>query len=201
MKGTIDMDTQAILKAVDKLDVNDDNHWTTDGLPKMEVMQNLSGIKELTRAQMNEMVPNLSREAMKAAQGGGAPLQPPAPKVVPDAEPAEDPTFGKTPRGDLGRGGRARAGEAAPRPSQASDILDEIRKLQTAYDETLRGRSTRCRSRSTSAPRSGTNSNAIRAYIEASNAERHERATGAAPIDKALGGRPRKYPAKFKVGG
>jgi uncharacterized protein (UPF0335 family) len=193
------MDTQAILKAVDKLDVNDDNHWTTDGLPKMEVMQNLSGVKELTRAQMNEAVPNLSRDAMKAAQGGGAPLQPPKPKVVPDAEPAEDPTFGKTPA-EVAAEVDELEQEKQHLAKQASDILDEIRKLQTAYDETLREVDEVQKQINERTP-SGTNSNAIRAYIEASNAERHERATGAAPIDKALGGRPRKYPAKFKVGG
>jgi hypothetical protein len=193
------MDTQAILKAVDKLDVNDDNHWTTDGLPKMEVMQNLSGIKELTRAQMNEMVPNLSREAMKTAQGGGAPLQPPAPKVVPDAEPAEDPTFGKTPE-EISAEVDELEQEKQHLSRQASDILDEIRKLQTEYDETIRAHDEVQKKINERTPM-GTNSNAIRAYIEKSNAERHERVTGAAPIDKALGGRPRKYPAKFKVGG
>jgi hypothetical protein len=47
-------------QALKTLDPSNDEHWTTGGLPRMEVLEALVG-KELTRADVEEVAPDLKR--------------------------------------------------------------------------------------------------------------------------------------------
>lgn len=48
--------------ALDKLDKNNDDHWTAAGLPKMEVINNLLD-REISRVTLHEACPGFCREA------------------------------------------------------------------------------------------------------------------------------------------
>lgn len=58
------MDT--IQAAVTSLNVDDDSQWTEDGLPVLEIIQEKSGIADLTREQLNEAAPGFTRETFRA---------------------------------------------------------------------------------------------------------------------------------------
>lgn len=64
-----------IIEALQKLDPQNDNHWTEDGLPRLETVKFLSGDASLTRQAVTAVAPDFNREAAKAAagaEGGGA---------------------------------------------------------------------------------------------------------------------------------
>jgi len=50
-----------ILEALSKLDTNNDNHWTADGLPRIETVRMLSGDQSITREQITAEAPDFSR--------------------------------------------------------------------------------------------------------------------------------------------
>ena len=52
-----------ILEALSKLDTNNDNHWTADGLPRIETVRMLSGDQGITREQITAEAPDFSRSA------------------------------------------------------------------------------------------------------------------------------------------
>ena len=52
-----------ILEALSKLDTNNDNHWTADGLPRIETVRMLSGDQSITREQITAEAPDFSRSA------------------------------------------------------------------------------------------------------------------------------------------
>lgn len=57
--------------ALQKLDVNNDNHWTADGLPRIETVRMLAGNQALTRDAIAAAVPGFCR----AVAAGGATVQ------------------------------------------------------------------------------------------------------------------------------
>lgn len=52
-----------ILEVLSKLDTNNDNHWTADGLPRIETVRMLSGDQSITREQITAEAPDFSRSA------------------------------------------------------------------------------------------------------------------------------------------
>lgn len=50
-----------ILEALGKLDTANDNHWTADGLPRIETVRMLSGDQSITREQITAEAPDFSR--------------------------------------------------------------------------------------------------------------------------------------------
>lgn len=76
--------------ALSKLDPTNDNHWTQDGLPRLDTVKILSGNPGLTREMVTDAVPGFSRASAQAAAeaGAGTPAQgtpPPAPPAPPSA--------------------------------------------------------------------------------------------------------------------
>ena len=59
---------QKILDALLKLDINNDEHWTSDGLPRMDVLEGIVGDKSLTRQQVTAAKPGFSRAVAAQAQ-------------------------------------------------------------------------------------------------------------------------------------
>lgn len=59
-----------IKDALAKLDVNNDNHWTSDGLPKVDTVKMLAGDQNLDRAAITKADPSFNREKAKAAAEG-----------------------------------------------------------------------------------------------------------------------------------
>lgn len=56
-------------EALQKLDAKNDEHWTADGLPRMEVLQELTGDDTLTRRQVSDQHANFNRESLDLGKG------------------------------------------------------------------------------------------------------------------------------------
>ena len=52
-----------ILEALGKLDRTNENHWTADGLPRIETVRMLAGDQTITREQITAEAPDFSRSA------------------------------------------------------------------------------------------------------------------------------------------
>jgi hypothetical protein len=76
--------TTQIQAALSKLDVNNDNHWTGDGLPRVETVRMLASDQSLTREAITLAAPEFTRLAAYNAQQ--AALAPPATAPAPTAE-------------------------------------------------------------------------------------------------------------------
>lgn len=86
-----------ITEALSKLDPNNDNHWTSDGLPRIDTVKMLAGNPALTREMITAEVPNFSRQtAVVAATQSAAgatntpaaetPVVPPATETAPQEQ-------------------------------------------------------------------------------------------------------------------
>jgi hypothetical protein len=75
--------TLALKAALSQLDPGNDNHWTAEGLPRIETVRLLSQTPSLTREQLVEADPAFNREAAKAAKAGAAPAAVPAVPAAP----------------------------------------------------------------------------------------------------------------------
>lgn len=58
---------QKIVEALGQLDPSNDEHWTADGLPRMDVVEGIVGDKGITRQQVTQAKPGFSRAAALAA--------------------------------------------------------------------------------------------------------------------------------------
>lgn len=56
-----------ITDALAKLDPKNDNHWTSDGLPRIDTVKMLAGDPTLTRESITAEMPNFSRQTAGAA--------------------------------------------------------------------------------------------------------------------------------------
>lgn len=54
--------TMTIQEALQALDPQNDEHWTSDGSPRMDTLQELTGDESLTRKQVREIAPTFTRE-------------------------------------------------------------------------------------------------------------------------------------------
>lgn len=110
----------ALHRALRALDPTNDEHWTDDGLPRMDAIKALGGGSGVTRAAVSDAAPGLTRAALlEALEGGeddegeedGGPspeeLEQEEPAMEPDDEPAVEPE----PLEDPGEG---EAGELEP---------------------------------------------------------------------------------------
>jgi DNA repair exonuclease SbcCD ATPase subunit len=70
-----------VQRALGQLDVNNDNHWTADGLPRLETVRLLAGDQNVSREQVTQAAPGFSR----AAALGNAHLAPPVAHPTPAA--------------------------------------------------------------------------------------------------------------------
>lgn len=51
-----------------KLDVDNDEHWTNDGLPGLEAIHHFTGNQRIKRANVTDALPDFNREAARAAK-------------------------------------------------------------------------------------------------------------------------------------
>lgn len=58
--------SQQILDAINKLDPNNDNHWTMDGLAKLDTIKFLAGGTSVTREELEKIAPGFNRESLRA---------------------------------------------------------------------------------------------------------------------------------------
>ena len=55
-----------IVEGLGKLDPNNDDHWTTEGLPRVEVVQELAGLTSLTRKEITETGRGFDRDVARS---------------------------------------------------------------------------------------------------------------------------------------
>ena len=72
-----------ILEALGKLDPANENHWTADGLPRIETVRMLAGDQGITREQITAEAPDFSRSSAVIAP---ASTESPAVEAQPEAE-------------------------------------------------------------------------------------------------------------------
>jgi len=102
-----------IVEALNTLDPKNDDQWTADGLPRMDVVEGLVGDKSITRADVTNAAPDFTRET--AAD-------------VPDPDPAAGEDAVPTPDA---------ANEAADLEPDANAGLDEAADLEPETDFTI----------------------------------------------------------------
>ncbi len=57
--------SEKILEVLGKLDPSNDNQWTTEGQPKLEIIRLLSGDPKVSRDQLTALAPTLTRESLR----------------------------------------------------------------------------------------------------------------------------------------
>lgn len=57
---------EKLIEALQKLDKANDNHWTSDGLPKVDTVRFLAGDQTITREQISAAAPNFNRNSEDA---------------------------------------------------------------------------------------------------------------------------------------
>lgn len=172
-----------IKQALAQLDPANDSQWTSDGLPVIAVVSDLVGVK-VTRKQITEAAPEFIRETASA------------PAVA--AEQTADDDGGETPA--------VVEQESAWEPQAADEPIDELAAAERAVADAERALADAKRALDAAQrrrdkiilarERAGQNSNssAIRAYIDRSNAERaaaveQQRALNDLLAGKKAGGR------------
>src|SRR5574343_1269679 len=94
-------------QALQQLDPNNDDHWTGEGLPRLDVVRMLSGASTLTREQVSQAAPGLTRAAQHAykasQQAPDAGVQ--APEVETQPEHAQAEPEAQTGRARVGNAG------------------------------------------------------------------------------------------------
>ena len=87
------MSKELLQNALLQLDTESDNHWTADGLPRLDTVKFISGVSNVTRADLTAAAPGFSRAvpAFEMAQPGNTPEPAIAPPVPPAEPPAVEP--------------------------------------------------------------------------------------------------------------
>lgn len=62
------MSKDAILNALSSLSADNDTHWTSDGLPLLDNLKQLTGIASLTRSDVTSALPGFSRNTTSMAK-------------------------------------------------------------------------------------------------------------------------------------
>lgn len=188
-----------LLTALAQLDPLEDAHWTTDGVPRLDILATMLGVPAVTRAQLRAVAPEFTRENPKlpgavqpapAATVALAPTADPAstePEPPAEAPPAERPELIRL---------RVVDQEIAELHRQRDDITAKLNALAREQESLQRF-----------APRTGYNhkddQKARMDYIAAQNASaaaRAEKARAAAvvaaatasPIDRAMARRTQR---------
>lgn len=186
--------TQAIRAALAKLDAGNDNHWTDDGLPRMETVKLLLGNPGITRDEVTRAAPGFSRAntALDAPAPAPAPSMPPAAPGQ-DVDTDNDLEAAADGSGDVdtpaeaeqadNSGALAAAQAALERAIAAKHAADaEFKAAQEAVDRLVEARA--------SATPVHQGQLTIQAYLRS---QRYSRGAGRSPIDAAFA-RPKARP-------
>src|SRR5688572_2067453 len=85
-----------IQAALAKLDPTNDNHWTGDGLPRLDTVRMLASDQQISRDAVTAAAPGFTRvAALNGAQPSAPP--PPAAPVTPTAVPGTEPVAPQAP--------------------------------------------------------------------------------------------------------
>lgn len=127
---------EEILEALLGLSPDNDEHWTADGLPRLDAVENLLGAS-VTRKQLTNAAPDFNRAMAQsvveeAASQGDDVEQPDADKAEPDADPQSPEGPSETDTVTAGTGGPEDFDPLAEGPGDEEDMLDA--SVQDAQD-------------------------------------------------------------------
>ena len=118
-KSEVNMNDK-ILDALKKLDVENANHWTTDGLPRLETVRMLAGNQSITREQVSLAAPGFTRTT-----AGFAAAVEPADSVETEEATESEPVPDSAPS----------APEPAPEPEPVAPTGDETLRFELTKQE------------------------------------------------------------------
>lgn len=193
-----------LITALGALDADDDDHWTSNGLPRVDVLKEMTGNDEITRSMIDDVAPDYVRsDRYDLSDDGGDEVQ---------TEEQE----GKAAGGDDDQEADAHQDEDEPEPAgddpdpesvehdkqvdEAGRILDRIEKLEAEIDQ-LRADADRARDKITERSqalehartllthyhRPPTQAGAVKAYQESAMRERQAIASRANASAQQLG--------------
>lgn len=113
---------EKITEALAKLDPDNDEQWTSEGLPRVEVVAEVAGIAALTRKEINEAGRGFTRDVARSMKSADA--DPEA-----DGDDGDDP-FGDTPTSSTEQS-KQRSDDDADEPDEQ---LPETEVLRREYD-------------------------------------------------------------------
>lgn len=167
-----------IREALSQLDVSNDNHWTADGLPRLDTVKMLAADQSITREHVNAALPGFTRAGVVRTEA--------APGGVQAAGAAEKPVAGTAIGSEQAQAQAAeQAAQAAPatEPAKADsaetlreqvkeqeELIERMNKHKAEFDAAYREErqkldDLRARLQEVSPPDG--NSEAIRSYLEA----------------------------------
>lgn len=114
--------TNKIQEALLKLDVGNDNHWTADGLPRLDTVKMLASDQSLTRDSVAAAAPGFSRST---AQG----YTPPSAEQQPAQDQGQGGNTGST------EGAAPAAQQTAAQPTQSTEPVDNPDDLSSGQAE------------------------------------------------------------------
>ncbi|MCI0391686.1 MAG: hypothetical protein MOB07_23320 [Acidobacteria bacterium] len=177
---------QAIIDALHQLDPNNDEHWTSKGLPQTSVVATLSGVLTLTRAELLDTAPYFNRtEARRLASDADEPQpaqpSPPLSETEPEAlltgasgSLAEDPFAPDIPTLAEARA-MQRAALKESIDKELAEVTEQIGLLRRREHELIQERD-RLIIEDTREEGPHANQKAIMSWIDGQNAQRQRRA-------------------------
>jgi hypothetical protein len=123
-----------IADALDELDLDNDEHWTSDGLPRLDAVEEYLG-RKTTRKEVKEAAPHFTRDNPQLAQvidpetQGDVEVAGPSPMVGEDTAQAGEAIPAPIPAADGAKGEDLRP-ESQKLDEAANDLTVEIAKLQ-----------------------------------------------------------------------
>jgi hypothetical protein len=204
--------SQAILTALYGLDVKDDNHWTADGLPRLDTVKTLANDGTLTRDLVSAAAPGFTRAAFSAhlaKEAAQVPTQAAAPEVAPtppeqpnvaaaDTPPASTPESGGSDNAqeaqppEVGGGAPSGADEVSALEAALEEANSEVNRLK-GYESELKNEIAKAEAarnaievRLEALKPKDDNSAAIRNYLENQTRLRYERRGMKSPLDRAF---------------
>lgn len=126
--------TMSISDALDELDIDNDEHWTSDGLPRLDAVEDYLG-RKVTRKEVKAAAPHFTKDNPQLDQiiypetQGDAEVAGPSPVVGEDTAPAEEAAPAPIPAADEAKGVDLRP-ESQRLDEAANDITVEIAKLE-----------------------------------------------------------------------
>lgn len=122
--------SEKIIAALRQLDVTNDNHWTSEGQPRIDTVKLLSGDQTVTREAIGQAVPGFVRaraEELLPKAAAPAPSAPATPPAAP-AAPAPAPQAAQAPQEPARTLEQALTGDA--NGSQEATAIGDAEKLQ-----------------------------------------------------------------------
>lgn len=172
-------DAKKIIAALEQLDVSNVNHWTADGLPRLETLKMLAGNPGLTREQVTAVAPGYSRENRVVNLTSETPPAAPPTSSNPPATPAATVQGGDNGADDAHAGGAdPEVGEDSAAGQGAAPEDAELAGAQRALDEAL--------AREVEAKRAVAEATATLDRLLEARAESGEKTSGAAAVQGYL---------------